>query len=90
MVKVTKPQEVPLEIGIDWFHFETRIRKVIHEVVDPLTKKQFKCFEGLEQLKKNFTEAQARHDDTVYRLDRVTKKNDSIDVVDRKIKEAVR
>jgi hypothetical protein len=39
VVKAAKPQDVPLEIGIDWFHFETRIRKVIHEVVDPLTKK---------------------------------------------------
>jgi hypothetical protein len=34
-----KRREVGPEIGIDWFNFETRIRKVIYEVVDPLTKK---------------------------------------------------
>lgn len=29
------------EPEMDWFNFETRVRKVIYEVVEPLTKKQF-------------------------------------------------
>ncbi len=42
-------------MAIDWFHFETRIRKVIYEVVDPLTKKQFQTFDGLDEVRKTYT-----------------------------------
>jgi hypothetical protein len=39
MPSMTNFQNPTHDIGIDWYHFETRIRKVILEVVDPLIKK---------------------------------------------------
>lgn len=80
-------QNITQDIGIDWFHFETRIRRVILEAVEPLTKKQFGCFEGLEELRRSLKHLYARHDDTAARLDKQVKRNDALDLFERKLKE---
>ena len=72
---------------MDWFHFETRIRKVILEVVDPLTKKQFMTFEGIDNIKKEVMSVGFKYDDTIGRMDRIIKKNDVLDQHEKRIKE---
>jgi hypothetical protein len=76
-----------LDIGIDWFHFETRIRKVILEVVDPLTRKQYQCFEVVDELRKLIQLVQGKGEETVMRLEKVIKRNESIDHIERKIRD---
>lgn len=74
-------------MAIDWFHFETRIRKVIYEVVDPLTKKQFQTFDGLDEVRKTYTQLDFRHQETIQRLEKNIKRCDLLDLHDRRIKD---
>jgi hypothetical protein len=73
--------------GVDWFHFETRIRKVIYEVVDPLTKKQYQGFDALDEMKRQINGLNFRHDELVGKVDRHIKRSELMDTLDKKIKE---
>ena len=59
------------EPEIDWFNFETRIRKVIYEVVEPLTKKQFLTFDGFDDIKKQMATMKTQQEETMARIDKV-------------------
>lgn len=50
---------------MDWFNFETRIRKVIYDVIEPLTKKQFQTFDCIDDMKKQILEMGFRNDATL-------------------------
>ena len=75
------------DIGIDWVHFETRIRKVIFEVVDPLTKKQFQSFEQIDDIKRQIRQLTQKHEDANLRLDKTIKRSEALETVERKIKD---
>jgi regulator of replication initiation timing len=60
---------------------------VILEAVEPLTKKQFACFDGLDDLRRSLQHLYTRHDETVARLDKQVKRNEALDVFERKLKD---
>eukprot|EP00347_Sterkiella_histriomuscorum_P011721 403371366 len=75
------------EAQMDWFNFETRIRKVIYEVVEPLTRKQFQTFDGFDDIKKQIKSIEAKYDETLVRVDRVIKRNEAFDRLDKYTRE---
>ena len=60
---------------------------MIYEVVDPLTKKQFSTFDGIEDVKKTYVQLDFRHQDTVGKLEKTSKRCDQLDVHERRIKD---
>jgi len=60
---------------------------VIYEVVDPLTKKQFQSFDGIEEVKKTYIQLDFRHQETISKLEKTTKRCDQLDLHDRRIKD---
>lgn len=77
------------EPEMDWFNFETRIRKIIFEVVEPLTKKQFQTFDGFDELKKQISMINSKYDETLMRMDKVIKRNEAMDHLERYTREIV-
>lgn len=53
--------------------------------MDPLTKKQFTCFDNIEDLKKSLIIIQDQQLETKADLDRVVKRNDMLDYTDKKV-----
>ena len=78
-----KSQNLTGDPIVDWYNFETRIRKIIYEVVEPLTKKQFHTFDGIDEVKKNITSVNSKYEDIIDRLDRVVKRNEHMDVLEK-------
>jgi hypothetical protein len=76
-----------VELQVDWFNFETRMRKVIFEVVDPMTKKQFLTFEGLEDMKKHLQMMEGKNQEIKDRVERNIKKCGVLDIHEKRIKE---
>ena len=72
---------------MDWFNFETRMRKVIFEVVDPLTRKQFLTFDGLEDMKKQLQMMEGKNQEIKDRVERNIKKCSVLDIHEKRIKE---
>lgn len=75
---------------MDWFNFETRIRKVIFDVIEPLTKKQFATFDGLDSMKKSIAVIDGKYEEVLLRVERVLKKNEMVDRLDKYTREIVR
>ena len=63
------------------------MRKVIYEVVDPMTKKQFLTFEGLEDMKKQLQMMEGKNQEIKDRVERNIKKCQLLDIHERRIKE---
>jgi len=69
-----KKKEDTVEHTVDWFNFESRIRKVIFEVVDPVTKKQFLTFEGIEEMKRQLLMMEGKNQETKDKVERNIRK----------------
>ena len=76
-----------MEQSVDWFNFESRIRKVIFEVVDPLTKKQFATFESVEDMKRQLQLMETKNQMLKDKVERNIKKCEIIDILERRIKD---
>ena len=48
-------------------------------MVDPLTKKQFQSFEGIDDIRKQVLAVYQKYEDTIIRMDRVVKRNEAMD-----------
>ncbi|CDW82927.1 UNKNOWN [Stylonychia lemnae] len=77
------------DIDIDWFNFETKIRNVIFEVIEPITKKQFATYDTIDEIKKLHVIIANKYDDTHLKLDKLTKRNDVLDKLDKLTRDLV-
>lgn len=60
---------------------------MIFEVVDPLTKKQFMGFQQMDSLRKKQASLSTKLEDLNARLDKTIKRNEALDVLERRVKE---
>ena len=65
------------------------MRKVILEVVEPLTRKQFHTFDGIDDMRKKFTNIENKYEETVIKLERILRRNEAIDRMEKHTKEIV-
>jgi hypothetical protein len=63
------------------------MRKVIYDVVEPLTKKQFLSFEGVNEMKKLLALQEAKNAETVQKLERNIKKCDALDYHEKRLRD---
>lgn len=78
---VAKPN--PKEI--DWFNFETKMRGVVSELIEPLISREIEDRENIVQMKRVNDNYKTRIEDLEYQVNKTRKKETLFDEIQRKI-----
>jgi hypothetical protein len=79
-----------LQFDFNWFDFETRIRKVISELLQPTIKRSKEDKETISEVKTVVTDCKQEVEEMKYTIDKIKKKNKQFDQIFKKISELVK
>lgn len=82
---------IPVRLGmdpkIDWFHFETRMRNLIQEMLDPVVRRNAEDSASLKLIEHQYEKLIERQDDSEYKIQRLEDLKSDISMLDNKINE---
>lgn len=86
-VSTGSPVKMGVDPKIDWFHFETKMRKLIQEMLEPVVKRNAEDSASLKKVENHFEEVKDKQGDIEYRIDRLQEAVRDIPTLEDRINE---
>lgn len=82
---------IPVRLGIDpkidWFHFETRMRNLIQEMLDPVVRRNAEDSASLKLIEHQYEKLIERQEESEYKIQRLEELKSDISILDNKLNE---